>query len=85
MVLYFSNSLLSYLRKDIKLLFLFPVLPLNILTYRFMLGNEKTNGLITKFLSAFLHHKILLFLLLSKQISTLLYYQKCYCNYFLAY
>ena len=29
-----------------------------------MLDNEQINGLITKFLSAFLHHKILLFLLL---------------------
>ena len=49
MVLYSYNSLSSSIRKYIYLLFLFlsPSLSLNVLTYPFILGNIKTNGLIT--------------------------------------
>ena len=49
MVLYFSNSLSSSIHKDINLLYLFlsPPLSLNIWIYPFILGNIKTNGLIT--------------------------------------
>ena len=100
--------------EDISLLFLFlslpPSLSLKFLTYPIILGNIKTNGVITynypikylkllfvftilmqlqvilrklhnqhqhhKFILASLHHKIVLLLLLSYQISTLLHYRK---------
>ena len=49
MVLYFSNSSTSSTRKDINLLFLSlsPFLTINLLTNTLILGNTKTNGLIT--------------------------------------
>ena len=49
MVLYISNSFSSSIRKDVKLLFvsLSLSLTLNVLTYPLILGNIKTNGLIT--------------------------------------
>ena len=76
------------MRKDVDLLFLFLFLslPLNVLTYPFILGNTRTNGLVTsskypiKYLELFfvstnfLHHKFLILLLLPYQISTVLYY-----------
>ena len=48
-VLYFSNSFSSSIQKDINLLFLFlsPSLTSYVLTYPLILGNIKTNGLIT--------------------------------------
>ena len=48
MVLYFSNSFTSSIRKDTNLLLLFlsPSLTLNILTHPRILGNVKTNFLI---------------------------------------
>ena len=101
--------------EDISLLFLFLSLPLSlslkVVTYPIILGNIKTNCVITsynypnkylkflfvftilmqlqvilrklynqhqhhKFILASLHHKIVLLLLLSYQISTLLHYRK---------
>ena len=49
MALYFSDSFSSFMHKDINLLFLSlsPSLSLNVLTYPHILGNIKTNGLIT--------------------------------------
>ena len=51
MILYISNSFSSSIRKDVKLLFvsLSLSLTLNVLTYPLILGNIKTNGLITLF------------------------------------
>ena len=50
MVLYFSNSFSSSIRKDINFLFLFlsSSLPLSFLTYLLSLGNIKANGLILR-------------------------------------
>ena len=51
MVLYFSKSFSSFIRKDIKILFLSstPSLTLNVSTYQLILDNINTNGLITLF------------------------------------
>ena len=49
MVLCFSNSFSPFIWKDINLWFLslYPFFTFNVLTYPLILGNIKTNGLIT--------------------------------------
>ena len=47
MVSYFSNSSSSSIHKDINLLYLPLSLTLKVLTYPLILGNFKTNGLMT--------------------------------------
>ena len=85
MVLFFSISISSSTRKDIKLFFY----SLKVLISPFILGNIKTSGdnyiiiiKIPNFLLFFLLCKILLLLLLSYQVSTLMYYQKLLLSLF---
>ena len=56
MVLYFSNSLSSSIGKDIDL----PFLSLKILIYLLILGNFKTNGLITSSKYPIKHFQLIL-------------------------
>ena len=84
-VLFFSISISSSTRKDIKLFFYF----LKVLISPFILGNIKTSGdnyiiiiKIPNFLLFFLLCKILLLLLLSYQVSTLMCYQKLLLSLF---